>query len=126
MSFDLSHFIVAILAAFGGAWWMRRRQSSDTYGVTTTDLTVTPEEAAERAPKLPIAARLFAIVFIGGWLIAWTAGIVMAFGALMSGAGSANLFMIGWLIAAVAAWFAASYHLIQLILGKAPAQFRRR
>jgi len=126
MPFDLSHLVVAILAALGGAWWVRRRQPRDSYGITDIDPTVASEQVAEGPPKLPFVARLFTIVFTGGWLIAWSAGILIAFGSLVSGAGSANLFMIGWLIAAVAAWFAVVYHLIQLILGKAPGDIRQR
>lgn len=112
MQLSFSHLAVAVFAFLAGALWTRKRQEAER---------VPPEPPAHDAPAdhLGWGERLFTIVFITGWLIAWSFGIFVAAAQLLTGAkGGAGVFLFGWLIGAIAGWFAAAHTLIQAIRGK--------
>ena len=106
---DLSHLVVAVISACAGAILMRKQGQADgTF-------------AADPAPKprLTGGERIFVVVFLAGWLIAWTFGILMAASALLTGAsGPVSVFIFGWLIAAIAGWGAAMHTLVRALRGK--------
>lgn len=58
----------------------------------------------------------FAIVFLGIWLTAWSCGMLMVSGILLTGNGEPFLFI--WLTAASVGWVIAVYVLVQQIKGK--------
>ena len=84
----------------------------------------------ESEDKPGVALRLFSGLFIAGWLVAWTAGIVMAMGrfaTMLEEFTFGTIFVGGWLIAAFAGWFGAAYALYCMIVGKTmPKGFGKR
>lgn len=64
--------------------------------------------------------RAFSLIFISGWIIAWSAGIVMAVGVFLSsfGSGFTTIFIGGWLLAAIAGWVFAANTIYKLATGK--------
>lgn len=125
MSLDLSHLVVAILSAMAGAIWMRwrhRPQTTDTGPIISarSPVRVSTSEPRLEGEKLGLAERLFTCLFLTGWLIGWTFGIASVAAGLWSGESEAVVFLAGWLIAAVAAWFAGAYSLAQAIQGRRP------
>ncbi len=125
MQLDLSHIVIAILAAMAGAWWTRRRERENEHPLALPPKAPSPPQAAEdvRDRELPIGMipRLFTIVFMGGWLIAWTAAVLAAFVTFFDGTNN-GLFLVGWLIGASAAWLYVAYTIVQLIRGKSPTR----
>ena len=85
-------------------------------------LLAAPGAEGDRKPRLSPAARVFQIVFLIGWLIAWTSGIVMAAAAAFALEGPPSLFLVGWLIAALAGWVAAFGALVTLLRGRDPKE----
>ena len=83
----------------------------------------TPSNASDTtdSERIPMSAgRLFALLFLCGWMLAWSAGILMALAMFVTSWGNpaAAVFMGGWLIAAVAGWFAVANMIWRLATGK--------
>ena len=120
-----------IVAFLAGAGWQKRKLARERYALSeapklpsqTTHPSAPPETDGE---TIPIGERLFTVVFLAGWLIAWSSGILMVVATLLGGESEASLFLLGWLIAAVAGWFAAVHALISALWGRRSALFRRR
>lgn len=78
------------------------------------------EDDQERVPMT--LGRFTTLVFITGWIIAWTAGIFMVGQAALAAMGSETsgpqVFMIGWLIAAIAGWCYAAHTIFKLLTGR--------
>lgn len=132
MDLDISHIIVAILA-FVAAGAFFKRKPRDTYqdeplrsqSSSLKTFQGSALEPDQKDKEMSGFEQLFTIVFMGGWLIAWTAGIGMAFQAFASGGGP-SMFLLGWLIAAIAGWFFGVYALGMAIMGKRVTRGRHR
>ena len=115
MEFGLSHVVIAALAFVVGIS-MRRKPAARV-----------PEVTPPANAELPSAGeRLFKIVFLAGWLMAWTVGIMMAGGMFLGTLGqepAAAVFVGGWLVAAIAGWVWAVVTLIRMLQGR-PDAFR--
>jgi hypothetical protein len=62
----------------------------------------------------------FIIAFLGFWLAGWTVGILFAVGALVGTLGSfgfETVFLVVWVIAALAGWAFAVWVLLRLVQG---------
>ena len=96
----------------------------DTYAMPASKLQI---DTSDTEPDyIPMNfQRALTLLFISGWIIAWSTGVLIAgrvfFSALSSGAIS--FFLGGWLIAAIAGWFFAANMIYRLISGK-PLQTR--
>lgn len=125
---DISYVIVAIVALCLGMAIGQRRKPREVDTVLGDGQVGTQETGSDqdKTNDMSFGARLFQAVFLSGWLIAWTAGILMAFSAFASAEGGASLFMGGWLIAAVAGWFWAVHTLWKLVTGQPVNQRRGR
>ncbi|MEM8591045.1 MAG: hypothetical protein AAGF13_00820 [Pseudomonadota bacterium] len=64
--------------------------------------------------------RLGTLIFVTAWLVGWSAGIVMAFGAFVVSFGNAgpSLFLGAWLVGASVGWVFAVGLIYKLITGK--------
>ena len=68
-----------------------------------------------------LGARIFGVLFLGVWLIGWTAGIgFAAFALFNSDSGFSKVFLFIWLSAAIIGWWFAFRTLIRLLKGKKP------
>ena len=109
---DLSHLGVALISAFAGAIWMRKRMLAGSAPSRT---------AVDHSTDFGLtgARRVFFIVFLTGWLIGWTIVIILVAGTLLTAVpGAHSIFLLGWLIAALAAWGGALHELVQAVRGK--------
>lgn len=116
-------YVVLILCAFalGRAstrWtWARPADMS----LSTTALANQSALAGSTETRVPMnGERLFMLVFLSGWIVAWTVGVAAAFGAFVAGTGDlfGTLFLGGWLMAAVAAWVFVANTVFRLATGK--------
>ena len=124
---DVTYVIVAVVAFFGGLAIGQRRKGKDAESIFGDGQSPKPKgdlDQKKSKDDMSFGMRLFSSVFIGGWLIAWSAGILMAFSTFSSAGGGASLFLGGWLIAAVAGWTWAVYTLWKLVTGR-PVNLRR-
>ena len=66
------------------------------------------------------AARAFTLLFISGWLIAWSAGIYFAALIFLASfwSGLITVFVGGWLLAALSGWCFAANTIYRLATGK--------
>jgi len=74
-------------------------------------------------PQMSRAHRGFFALFISGWLLAWTAAMVMVTGSFLTSLWNPSFetaFMAGWLCAATAGWFLAVGELRSLLGSKNP------
>ncbi|WP_420585282.1 hypothetical protein [Ruegeria sp.] len=121
---DVSHVIVAVVALGIGVVIGQNRKRKDADSIFGS---VQPPQQSGKSEQgkgdMSAGMRLFASIFLSGWLIAWTAGILMAFSTFASAGGGASLFVFGWLIAAIAGWFWAVYTLWKLVTGR-PVKLR--
>jgi len=155
-TFYLSHIIIAAIAfALGAVIFNRSKDNPADSGVLTKDFVVDAlREASTREPQNNRSAaarmrkagaasetkqsssfvgfRIFHILFLSGWLVAWSAAIVMVSVWLLTSLaapGFHSLFLGGWLIAAGAGWFLALKTLFALFRGEKmdhPFQLIRR
>ncbi|SLN52067.1 hypothetical protein [Ruegeria meonggei] len=124
---DLSYVIVGVIAlGVGVAIGQRRKRSGadSVYGTQTPATHQTGMDQDKSEGDMSPGMRVFMTVFLGGWLIAWSAGILMAFSTFLSLGGGGSLFVGGWLIAATAGWGWAVYTLWKLVTGR-PVNLRR-
>ncbi|WP_170385509.1 hypothetical protein [Ruegeria atlantica] len=123
---DITHLIVAIVALGIGLMIGQSRNRKDAnaiFGSAQSPPQNSDLEQEKGAGGMSLGMRLFSSVFLFGWLIAWTVGILMAVSTFGSAGGTASLFMIGWLIAAIAGWVWAVYTLWKLVTGR-PVKMR--
>ncbi|MBO9445717.1 hypothetical protein [Ruegeria sp. R14_0] len=124
-----SHVIVAIVTLCAGLVIGRMRKPKDTESTFGNQLAPTLQLDADHSENkksdMSPGMRLFYSVFLTGWLIAWSAGILMAVSTFSAVDGGASLFVVGWLIVAVAGWVWAVYTLWKLLTG-GPVNLRRR
>ena len=112
---DIMVCVFVAIVAFGlGRMSGRRQPAQNPYGVQPL-----PAEGKDTTPivkKRPLTGeRLFMLIFILGWIVAWSAGISLAFKAFWT---APNLFIGGWLVAAVAGWFYAAFTIWKLVTGQ--------
>lgn len=86
-----------------------------------------PQARIDQDEQKPLSGeRVFAALFLFGWLIAWSAAIALVLMQFTTGQmGGASIFIYGWLIAAIAGWLMAVNTLYRLVTGK-PVSLRRR
>lgn len=124
---DLLFQLIRPLIVLAVAWFfLLRRRSGESAAAPTRSASARPG-AVSPAPKdkpsgLPTGiGRLVVGAFLTVWLIGWTAGIVFAFGALMSEWDSdagVSVFLIIWLTFATAGWVFVVRILAKLIRGE--------
>ena len=123
---DVTHLIVAIIALSIGILIGRNRNRTDAdsiFGSEQPQPLSSVSEPEKSKGDMSTGMRLFSSVFLFGWLIAWTVGILMAISTFGSAGGTVSLFIVGWLIAAIAGWVWAVYTLWKLVTGR-PVKMR--
>lgn len=111
-------FIITAVIAF---WLGRKTKPSPSLPDSFASDAFQSKPLAADPSRIPMnGPRLMTLIFIIGWLIAWTAGICMAFVMFISsfGNGFATVFVGGWLVAAVGGWFFAVNTIHKLATGK--------
>ncbi|MEO1678948.1 MAG: hypothetical protein AAFU80_12410 [Pseudomonadota bacterium] len=128
MALDFSHLLVALVAGSAGALWMwgRRRQEAGSTQHYAMPQTRKSTDETSYEDKMGLGEQVFTIMFLGGWLIAWSFGVLVVLGTLLSGESEGGMFLFGWLIAAIAGWFAAVYTLLQALKGRRSTFLQRR
>jgi len=84
---------------------------------------ISDNETSTPPPQMSRAHRGFFALFISGWLLAWTAAMIMVTGTFFESLwkpGFETAFMGGWLCAATAGWFLAVGELRSLLGSKNP------
>ncbi len=84
------------------------------------------QSAPGSSDRVPMTAmRLFLLLFLSGWIIAWSAGVLTAFVMFVRGFGDGvtTLFLGGWLLAAIAGWALAAHTIYKIVTGQ-PVKLR--
>lgn len=112
--------IIAIIA-----FWLGRRTKPfhpdpDALFPGTSNPGVAGPSQSDQKPVAMNVQRAFVLIFLCGWIIAWTAGIFMAAVMFLNSfeSGFVTLFLGGWLIAALAGWGAAAQTIFKLATGR--------
>lgn len=126
-SLDVSHAVVALIAALATLLFVRSGRARSETSTIRRRMTSDTSDAQEEPPKIKGAARIFALLFLIGWIAAWSAGIFMAFSIFVSAMaqgelGFVTVFIGGWLIAALAGWLFAAKAIVDVTRGRAPGK----
>ena len=84
------------------------------------------QSAATQTDRMPMTTmRLFLLVFLSGWIIAWSGGVLTVFVMFVRGFGDGltTLFLAGWLLAAIAGWVFAAHTIFKIVTGQ-PVKLR--
>lgn len=78
----------------------------------------TKDQSPDRSPMT--FTRAFLLLFLSGWIIAWSAGVVTAIVMFVRsfGDGLTTLFLAGWLLVALAGWGFAALTIYKIITGQ--------
>ena len=112
----LSYLAIAAGAFALGRLSERKRHRLRSLGADQPPVRLSPQDSGIETRRPMTGERLFVLVFLTGWLIAWSAGCAVVIKLVLSGSG--NLFVYGWLIAALAGWVYAANTIYRLICGK--------
>jgi len=116
-------FFVFVIAAI--AFWIGRRSkqspNSQSNPFSHSPIQSTQDTSEEPSERIAMnGQRAFTLIFMCGWIIAWSAGIYMAATAFLGSfaAGFETIFLGGWLLAAIAGWCFAANTIFKLGTGK--------
>ncbi|WP_136442170.1 hypothetical protein [Pacificoceanicola onchidii] len=121
----VSHALIAAAAFALGRWSAGLRWRSTALAPSAGEPGAlgsfeTPQGRAsetEKHGRIPMTGeRLFMLIFLLGWIFAWSVACLTALRFVLSGQG--GLFLIGWLIAALAGWGLAANTIYRLVTGK--------
>ena len=103
------------------AFWLGRKSRPSPFPIEGTEhvaiSSMPPLSGTNRVPMN--VQRLFTLIFVTGWLIAWSAGIFMALMMFLRtfGSGFSTVFLGGWLMAAIAGWVFAANTIYKILAG---------